>query len=328
MADTNSRITIRLEDGTPPDPNHPPVPPAQGVIAPPNLNVGPSASGDTAGGPSPDVAPVPPTTGVIPGPPPDVAVPRMPARDADEESPDEGDEDSSSASSSVRTASSVAGMVTSAFPPLRAALVVATVAIETLVETIQALDSSIQEMAERGGEYDAGIAQANAVADLRLTLAEMRRANALSEELSSYMDERSQLGVEIKDAVTELSRGLIPAATEVVKLIRPLVRVSGKTIKFFNDLDGKMTELNTKVAGIFSLFTPAGPVVASYWAIYKILVAIDEHVKDPPKDDFSNFRNELRDFLNPVTSRVDGPGELRAAMAHPHRDKVFPAFRP
>ena len=59
-----------------------------------------------------------------------------------------------------------------------------------------------------------------------------------------------------------------------------------------------------------------------------LLKSIDAHLEDKPKDDFSNFRNDLRDFLNPVTSRMNGAAEGAAAAGLPNRDAVFPAFRP
>jgi len=325
MADTNSRITIRMEDATPPVPGAPPVPPTEGVVAPPDLSGGTPASSASystpgPGGSPPDVVPpAPPAEGVAPPPGPGVQVPSMGMPEGREEEDAEDGEDS------VAEEAGIFGAVVS---PLRATLVVAVVAIETLTEAVQALDGSFQEMAERGGEYDAGIAQANAVADLRLTLAEMRRANVLSEELSEYMDERSNLGVEIQDAITELSRAVIPAATEVAKELRPLARGVGKLFRLFNDSGATLSSINTTL-GKLAASAAFNPVIAAnVAAMVTLLQLIDDHVKDPPKDDFSNFTSDLRDFLNPVTSRVNGAAEARAARDLPNPDAVFPAFRP
>lgn len=324
MADTNSRITIRMEDATPPVPGAPPVPPTEGLVSPPDLSGGTPSAPSTAPGPggsTPDVVPpAPPAEGVAPPPGPGVHVPSMGM-------PEGGEEEEGIAEEALEVGGAIASFA-GVVPPLRAALVVATVAVETLVEAVQALDASFQEMAERGGEYDAEIAGANAVADLRLTLAEMRRANVLSAELAEYMDERSNLGVEIKDAITELSRAVIPAANEVVKELRPLTRGAGKLFRLFNDSGATLTAINTTL-GKLAVGMSFNPVIAAQVAaIFKVLQLIDEHVQDPPKDDFSNFTSDLRDFLNPVTSRVNGAAEARAARDLPNHDVVFPAFRP
>lgn len=319
MSDTNSRITIRLEDGTPPVPGPPPVPPSVGPVTPPDTLGGTPSPGSSA-----PEAPVPPlpSTGSVPGPAPGSVIPNMPI-----EEPVTSESVDASTTVSENVSEPEVDSTKEFFTQFRTSLVVATTAVFSLVEAVQALDSAFQEMAERGGEYDAGIAQANAVADLRLTLAEMRRANYLSTELAQYMDERSQLSVEIKDAITELSKGLLPLATETVQLLRPSVRLGTKVIRFFSSFDDNLKKLQIAM-GAFAANPILAQGLAVNYAILKILEHIDSLMPDPAKEDFSNFRRDLEDFLNPATSRVNVERELAAAMALPDRDRVFPAFRP
>lgn len=321
MGDT-SQVKIVLEDSNP-NAAVAPVPPAEGTMAPPDL----TSAGNSSQAPAPPV----PTEGVLKTPPENVPsapqlAPAVPAPDAAGTGKPVasqataatlvvGDEDPGLLSKLWETGSD-------AVPVLRAALVAATVSIEVLTSTVQALDDSFQEMAERGGEYNADIAGANAVADLRLTLAEMRRANELSEELAGYMDERSQLSVDIKDAVTELARVGLPIAKEVVKDLRPLVRGVEKLLGL-----ASLTELNSRKTA-FILETMSAALLPGVSGAVNFLKSIDANIADKERTSLGGFANELRDFLNPATSRVDAVGEARAADRIPNRHLVFPAFRP
>lgn len=203
------------------------------------------------------------------------------------------------------------------------------VAFSTLVGTVQAVDSSLQEMVDRAKEWNVNVGVASEMADIRLMFAEMRRANRLETELVDFTNARTDLSVEIKDSITELTKIIAPAATYVAKDLASAMRVVTRELTFISSW---MTEFR-ETYPVLSEFlikealkeTTGGLSDILYW------LARWERTFNKPKgdlDDFEEFRRSFEAFTNPVTSRINDPSNKAKADAMDKfaRNLVFPTF--
>ena len=206
-------------------------------------------------------------------------------------------------SPAIVEAAEVTGAVAAAgavLGPLDVALVALTVAVEAAVvafdfiyDTAIKLDDAFQDIAQSTKRFNPNIATTTALGDVKLLLAEMRRSNAIQEEISDYMDTRSDLAVEIRDLYTAIIKDLIPPVTVIVAVAKEVVTILKNNYEALKSGTLAVLEVATHVAGI-------GLAAA---AIKAILAKTYQEILDARKllrkNRVAEQIQELEDFANP-----------------------------
>lgn len=113
-----------------------------------------------------------------------------------------------------------------------------------------ALDRAVKPLIETYGQYNVQLAQASAQADVRTTLADVRRADQIGPNISRYVDARSRLENSFQDVVTRLLDAVLPIAENILNfmalifdilkaglaLIQPLVDIFSIPNKILGDI--------------------------------------------------------------------------------------------
>jgi len=178
--------------------------------------------------------------------------------------------------------------------PLAVSVGAAVKVFDILSDTAHALDNSFQDMIRRGSQWNAQIGVAAEIGELKLMFAEMERANKLSNELSDYGMARSDLAVEIKRLGTDVSKKLLPLATDVVHMLRGSVLLLKQVAANLPDKD--------KMEGIIAVLPAAG----SFGALANLLREISANTKKGEMDELQGFDSQWQRFLTPhlMTSSV------------------------
>lgn len=111
-----------------------------------------------------------------------------------------------------------------------------TMAFDVLVTTVQNVDNELQELVRRAAQYDAGVAMSAEMSDIKLMLAEMRRAQVIGPELSEFADARSDLSVALKDLYTLIAKDVLPFATEIAKDSGAVVKHLGENYEVYKSI--------------------------------------------------------------------------------------------
>lgn len=213
---------------------------------------------------------------------------------------------------------------------LTLAVTAASVAFDTLVYTVKALDDSFQEMIRRASDWNANVGMAAEMADLRTQMAEWRRANFLERELVDYSGARSDLDTQIKELVTVVSKDILPLMSDGA---RTLADVLFTVRKLYDKYNGFLPDFkDVMIVAIETVLNSTfGPVVGNSGIAEQILNAIlkvrDEIRNDRKQEfedaDFVEFRKSMQTVLSPVLSRVNGDKEKLLAE-RPEFKPFFP----
>jgi hypothetical protein len=104
-------------------------------------------------------------------------------------------------------------------------------AIESLGSIMRSVDAQVEKFAQ----YDPGLALAQAQAEVRQTLAEMRRAREGGPALTQYLRERTELQQKFEDAKLRFLMQILPLVIrgmEAVEKLLPLLEATGKGVTF------------------------------------------------------------------------------------------------
>jgi len=192
---------------------------------------------------------------------------------------------------------------------LTAALAVATMAVDTFVETVTALDDSFQEMVKRGRKFNAPIGMEAAISDAKLLMMEIERANVLSRELSAFARERTQLSVEIKAMNTALTKAILPLFNQGVKDLKDLVKIGRYIAENYGFVIGKQVENAMRAALIAS-----GVDIATQNSVLSVLRTIARKIPDK-KTGLENMQQGIENFLNPNFQNMQLTGTIPAVSA-------------
>lgn len=168
-----------------------------------------------------------------------------------------------------------------------------TVAFDILVETVTNLDNEFQEMVRRGANYNASVGIASEMSDLKVTMAEMRRANELQGELVNFADARSDLSVTIKDTATEFSRTILPLFTEGTRTAKHLLDVVKNIYVFLVNTFGN----DVLALVIMKAFVGAGVSPSVLKELNKLLEKIAQNTGPPPPD-YSKMVDDLQHMFD------------------------------
>jgi len=270
-ADFNPQPTS--SGGTPPPLFNGQPPPGVGGTPPPGGNTQPPLFN----GPTPPPPPGAPPGGVPPtGAPPSGAIP--PSAEA------------GAAGTEVAAATGPLGI---ALVTLTVAVEAAVVAFDFIYDTVVKLDDAFQDIAQSTKRFNPNIATTTALGDVKLLLAEMRRSNAIQEEISDYMDTRSDLAVEIRDLYTAIIKDLIPPVTVIVAVAKEVVTILKNNYEALKSGVLAMLEVATHVAGIG---LAAAAIKATLTKTYQEILDARKLLR---KNRVAEQIQELEDFANP-----------------------------
>jgi len=100
-------------------------------------------------------------------------------------------------------------------PVLGTAAIVAGESLKALASVMQALDKT----AERYGQYSPQIAQAQAIAEVRQTIGDLRRAQTIAPEMARYIQAQSDLQQKFEDTKIRLLTKILPVITRILEII-------------------------------------------------------------------------------------------------------------
>jgi hypothetical protein len=114
-----------------------------------------------------------------------------------------------------------------------------------LVGAFASLVSSVDATASKYGEYNAEIATAQAEAEVRQTMGEMRRAEELAPELSDFVRAQSDVQQKAEDIKTAILGKVVPVVTRLLEVVELFMDVG-------SGVGGAIGELLEPLAGIAS----------------------------------------------------------------------------
>jgi len=176
-------------------------------------------------------------------------------------------------------------------------------AFDHLWQTVKALDQQFLQMSKDAAKYNGQVAAAQAMAEVRDLFAQLRRAEELGPRLASYTTERSMLGVELQDLITDISKPLLDGMEEGVRSLRALLAVLQVYVDF-------STGFYESISG----FLPEGVTVAdvSEWISNPTVKAVKEAIllfKSMNQAKEEKFlMDQIKDFLdaNKLRERLQG----------------------
>lgn len=114
-------------------------------------------------------------------------------------------------------------------------------------EQFKALSSIMQavnQTAGRYGEYSPEIAQAQAVAEIRQTMGDFRRAQVVSAEMSKFVMAQSDLQQRVEDVKVKILTKMLPLVTRAVEMVEVIVAGGEDTVKAIEILAQPLTLLS------------------------------------------------------------------------------------
>lgn len=98
-----------------------------------------------------------------------------------------------------------------------------TIALGETVSSLSRLMRSIDQTAGRYGEYNAGIAQAQAIAEIRHTMGDFRRAQEVSGEMAKYLMAQSDLQQKFEDIKVKMLAKILPSVTRAIEILEAIM---------------------------------------------------------------------------------------------------------
>ncbi len=91
--------------------------------------------------------------------------------------------------------------------------------IGAATEAFGGLVSALNQVAERYGEYSGEIAQAQAIAEVRQTMGDMRRAQEVGGEMAKFVITQSEMQQKFEDIKIKLLMQLVPIVTQILDIL-------------------------------------------------------------------------------------------------------------
>lgn len=132
-------------------------------------------------------------------------------------------------------------------------------AVGESIKAFAALMHEIDKTADRYGEYSPEIAQAQAIAEIRLTLGDLRRSREVETQLARYVQTQAEMQEKFEDIKVKLLVRILPVVTRIMEkidmalsnaervehaissLLEPLSRIPGA----INSFEGTMRQATT-----------------------------------------------------------------------------------
>jgi hypothetical protein len=133
------------------------------------------------------------------------------------------------------TSAAAGAGVAAAAGPVGIALAALAVAAIAAVVALKAIVSAADDMADRYGQYSPEIAQAQAIAEIRQTMGDLRRAQEIAPEMAKYIIARVDLQQKWEDIKVRLMKAVLPIATAILRAIEflmPIVEVAAAGVEF------------------------------------------------------------------------------------------------
>lgn len=118
-----------------------------------------------------------------------------------------------------------AGEAASGMAKLAAAAGVAAAVVTGMVKAFNAVVGEANNMAEKYGEYNPEIAQAQAMAEIRKITGDMRRAQESSGELAAFIQAQSEMQDRWENVKTAIMKKLIPVVTGILEILSRLLNI-------------------------------------------------------------------------------------------------------
>lgn len=117
-----------------------------------------------------------------------------------------------------------------------AAVAVVGAVVAAVVIGFKSLINEANKMAERYGEYNPEIAQAQAMAEIRKITGDMRRAQESGGELAEFIKAQSEMQDRWEDVKTQVMRKIIPVITGILEVLSALFGIAaGRDVKEIQD---------------------------------------------------------------------------------------------
>lgn len=123
--------------------------------------------------------------------------------------------------------------------PLSYTATIAGESLKGLASVMQAINAT----AERYGEYSPQIAQAQAVAEIRQTMGDFRRAQEVSGEISKFLIAQSDLQQRFEDVKVRLLNQMLPVITQMVGQIELIVSSAENAMRGFELVSDPLTAI-------------------------------------------------------------------------------------
>lgn len=124
---------------------------------------------------------------------------------------------------SAAGAAAAAGGLATAAGAAAAALAPVAVAAVAVAIGMKAIDSVVSPLVQKYGEYNAQIARAQAMAEVRQTYGDIRRANENAPELAQYVELQSRMEQSFEDVKVALISRLLPIANSIMEIVTALM---------------------------------------------------------------------------------------------------------
>ena len=134
----------------------------------------------------------------------------------------------------------LAGMLEGAAPMIA----IATVIGSAVVAGFKMVSGEANKMANTYGEYDPAIAQAQAQAEMRKVLGDMRRAEEASGELAAFVEAQSQMQDRWEDLKVKIMTKIVPVVTGILEVLGALFGLASK-----RDADEELKDPTTILLG-------------------------------------------------------------------------------
>ncbi len=187
-------------------------------------------------------------------------------------------------------------------------------ALETVTKTAEAFNQMVDSFVARGKElaqYDVGLSQANAMAEVRGLLEDLKEAQTLSEPLSRLTEAQSQASAELRELLLPIKEWIIEKLADIMEFIVTVLRDAKATWDIMREvLVGIMAVLadafGPSAAG-YQMKNIPGDIAGTYDAIKKILRKLEESDEDKEKITWDMQINQLLNQLPAV--RPPGIGD-------------------
>ncbi len=175
--------------------------------------------------------------------------------------------------------------------------------LDRLWQTLKAVDQQFLQMARDAAKYNGQVAAAEAMAEVRDLMAQLRRAEKLGPQLAGYVDTRSRFAEELHDLITDLSTALIPSMEAGVNSLRALVTLVQGFVTVAEKLNNILPENIDAIKWVIEAQEWHNNPIAK--ALKEMLLVARKFDKD---EDTPMLLDQVRDFLDPVKQRTKFEG--------------------
>lgn len=122
--------------------------------------------------------------------------------------------------------------------------------VTSVMHTFAGVLNNINQTADRYAEYSPAIAQAQAVAEIRQTMGDFRRAQKLGAEMSKFILAQSDVQQKFEDIKVKALNAMLPMITKALEMIEVLMNGGELTAKVISELMKPLTDIANAVGWI------------------------------------------------------------------------------